>query len=619
MKKPASEPPARIATEISLNAIKRVSSLNSRTSADAADTSQLAASILASGQLQPLLVSIEEDGYAILDGQLRWRAMLSLAADSHWPPDHPVYVEIVGREEPELREIALAVNTLRRDLHPVEEYRAFESLRLSGFDEQRIAKDFGFSLRHMRQRLALGALAPRILDAWLEGKIGADSAQAFTAAENHAAQEAAFEQLIANGHGGSYSVRKLLLSGSRPSDCKEALYVGVDAYTAAGGRIKDDLFSDESVFLDGALVEKLAGEKLKAAASVAAETEGWGFFETAGREADYKTEDPRPDFLDEEAARLAEIDALRELTIELEDERDAIATLGFLRAIPRARRAGLGLFAHLDFRGRPVFTRGLLHQLPKDSPASAPVASRRAKNGAAAVSSAAAAPAGKKLSKTVRAILDAAVKEAFQRSIAGRPDIAMMLAMASLGCIAPSYSDGPLSSLGPPFDRRPAYNSCLLQKIRNLDFDAAIGLCEISGGDGITAAFAELIAASISPKGKSLSVFGPLARAINAHGAALGGHLVEAFDYEAYFAAATMKARADIAGELELVKANKKSLSAETLSLAARDKRWLPEPLKSWAAVAPGEARSFDPPASSGEASHDPEDEAAEYDAAPPV
>ena len=57
-------------------------------------------------------------------------------------------------------------------------------------------------------------------------------------------------------------------------------FVGIDAYEAAGGVVRRDLFDDEqSRFLsDPALLERLAGEKLEALAGAVRE-EGWKWVE----------------------------------------------------------------------------------------------------------------------------------------------------------------------------------------------------------------------------------------------------------------------------------------------------------------------------------------------------
>ena len=179
-----------------LSAIIGISPLNPRHHADDdADIESVAANILASKQLQQLLVvRVGADAFEVLDGGRRWRAMQALVAQVR-DLDDEVNVEIVAGSEAALREIALSANTMRRALHPVEEYEAFAAMAEAGFDEARIAKDFGLGVRHVRQRLALGRLSPNIRAAWRAGDIDADIAQAFTAADTHAAQDAVFEEL----------------------------------------------------------------------------------------------------------------------------------------------------------------------------------------------------------------------------------------------------------------------------------------------------------------------------------------------------------------------------------------------------------------------------------------
>jgi ParB family chromosome partitioning protein len=60
---------------------------------------------------------------------------------------------------------------------------------------------------------------------------------------------------------------------------RRARFVGEEAYVAAGGRIERDLFAeaDEARWLDVALLERLATEKMEALAASAAAEQGLAF------------------------------------------------------------------------------------------------------------------------------------------------------------------------------------------------------------------------------------------------------------------------------------------------------------------------------------------------------
>ncbi len=132
-----------------------------------------------------------------------------------------------------------------------------------------VAKRFGTSERHVKQRLRLGKLAPELLDAYRAGKISLEVVTAFTLGADHAAQLAVWAQLKDRSYVSSSTVRHLLTEGAVPLDSHLGMFVGAEAYEAAGGTITRDLFTgDEDGFLDdAALVRRLAIEKLETKAA----------------------------------------------------------------------------------------------------------------------------------------------------------------------------------------------------------------------------------------------------------------------------------------------------------------------------------------------------------------
>ncbi len=78
-----------------------------------------------------------------------------------------------------------------------------------------------------------------------------------------------WNQLKDNSYIQPYTVKRLLTESAVPLDSDLGMFVGAEAYEAAGGKITRDLFSgDEDGFLDdAALVRRLAIEKLEAKAA----------------------------------------------------------------------------------------------------------------------------------------------------------------------------------------------------------------------------------------------------------------------------------------------------------------------------------------------------------------
>ena len=154
-------------------------------------------------------------------------------------------------------------------MHPADEFVAMASLIDGGATVEDVARRFGTSERHVRQRLRLGKLAPELLDAYRGGAIALEAVTAFTLGGDHAAQRAVWDQLKDQSYIAPYTVRRLLTQSAIPLDSDLGRFVGADAFEAAGGTIARDLFSgdDDGFMDDAALVRRLAIEKLEAKAA----------------------------------------------------------------------------------------------------------------------------------------------------------------------------------------------------------------------------------------------------------------------------------------------------------------------------------------------------------------
>ncbi len=588
-----------------LSAIIGISPLNPRHHADDdADIESVAANILASKQLQQLLVvRVGPSAFEVLDGGRRWRAMQALVAQGAWTLDDEVNVEIVAGSEAALREIALAANTMRRALHPVEEYEAFAAMADAGFDEARIAKDFGLGVRHVKQRLALGRLSPNIRAAWRAGDIDADIAQGFTAADTHAAQDAVFEDLKCSKSLSPFEIRRKLRSDALRGDCPEALYLGAEAYLAAGGRIDEDLFSEEAHFRDGSLLKRLAREKLIAEGEKIAEAEGWGFVfcENDWPPGYHLFEDGVGlDFTPAEKTWLNAIERLNdaldsvedaERGLELEREIAQIHLRALLRTLPLTERARLGLGCVIDGVGAASFTRAFQ---PAEETA-APHPEERTKgprlegsNHAGDKQAPEPAPP-KKLGKPLREILDAAIQQAFAASIRTRPDLALMVAVARMACNEFTSTETRAVGLLKETETGREPDSNLLARLRQKSFAEALAICAAAPLADLTSAFTELVSDAIDIGEHILALrdLEPLASALASRGAPLALHLDEALDREAYFAAATKKTCLDVAADLgtAVTPGASKATIAGQVAGHAKIRSWLPEPLATWAAI----------------------------------
>jgi ParB family chromosome partitioning protein len=103
-----------------------------------------------------------------------------------------------------------------------------------------------------------------------------DQLMAFTVTDDHARQEQVWETLQNSWSKEPHQIRRMLTETTIRATDRRALFVGVDAYVAAGGIVLRDLFeADNGGWLqDPALLDRLVGEKLRASADAIA-AEGW--------------------------------------------------------------------------------------------------------------------------------------------------------------------------------------------------------------------------------------------------------------------------------------------------------------------------------------------------------
>jgi ParB family chromosome partitioning protein len=241
-----------------------------KTPATAAEDAELEASIRAKGILQNLIVHPApiggKDIYEVDAGGRRLKVLQKLAAEGVIEDYHPV--PCLVREPAASVETSLMENTVRAAMHPADEFVAMAELIDAGATIDDVAARFGTSERHVRQRLRLGKLAPELLDAFRAGAINLDTVTAFTLGADHAAQLTVWNQLKGNSYISAHRVRHLLTEAAIALDSDIGMFVGAEAYKAAGGTITHDLFSgdDEGFMDDAVLARRLAIEKLEAKA-----------------------------------------------------------------------------------------------------------------------------------------------------------------------------------------------------------------------------------------------------------------------------------------------------------------------------------------------------------------
>ena len=141
-------------------------------------------------------------------------------------------------------EASLAENIVRQDMHPADQFEAFHGLHQGGIGIEDIAARFGVSAHTVRQRLRLASVSPALIQAYRDEELTLDHLTAFAVTEDQEAQERVFGQLQ-DWQRNPDTIRRLLTHALIPATDRKALFVGLDAYKAAGGTVQRDLFSED--------------------------------------------------------------------------------------------------------------------------------------------------------------------------------------------------------------------------------------------------------------------------------------------------------------------------------------------------------------------------------------
>ncbi|MCY4119893.1 MAG: ParB/RepB/Spo0J family partition protein, partial [Acidobacteria bacterium] len=242
----------------------------------------LKASILAHGLIENLTVRPVGNVYEVIAGKRRFRGMRELVEAGKIHPDLMVACRILD-ETANDTEISLAENEARVAMHPVDQVTAFRRLTEEGVDRDTIAEHFGISVRTVDQRLRLGGLPAEILEAGRDDRLRIEHLRAFAATADTGRQTELWNRIKDSDHQpGAHWIRSELTRESVHARHARARFVGVDAYTAAGGRIDVDLFSDgdddRAMLVDTDILDRLAGDKLQEVADEL-KAQGWKWAE----------------------------------------------------------------------------------------------------------------------------------------------------------------------------------------------------------------------------------------------------------------------------------------------------------------------------------------------------
>ena len=129
----------------------------------------------------------ETDMWEVPAGGRRYRALELLVKQKRLAKTAPIPC-VVGEAGGEIsaEEDSLAENVHRVALHPLDQFRAFQTLREQRKSEEEIAAIFFVSVGVVKQRLRLAAVSPKLLDVYADDGMSLEQLMAFSVTADHA-------------------------------------------------------------------------------------------------------------------------------------------------------------------------------------------------------------------------------------------------------------------------------------------------------------------------------------------------------------------------------------------------------------------------------------------------
>ena len=185
---------------------------------------QLAESIAQRTLLQGLSVRavVDADGnetgmFEVPAGGRRYRALELLVKQKRMSKTQAV--PCVVREGGIAEDDSVAENDERVGLHPLDQFRAFQTLRDLGMSEEDIAARHFVNPAIVKQRLRLASVSPKLHEVYAEDGMTLEQLMAFSVTADHARQEQVWENVSRSGYDEPYQIRRLLTENTvRGSD-----------------------------------------------------------------------------------------------------------------------------------------------------------------------------------------------------------------------------------------------------------------------------------------------------------------------------------------------------------------------------------------------------------------
>lgn len=339
----------------------------------------LAISIRTTGLLQSLAVIPSGRKFAVVAGGRRLAALELLRGEGFIDENHLVPCTVLESEH--ALEASLAENAMRVAMHPADQFDAFQGLLRQGLSLPDVAARFGVSERTVEQRLKLARVHPAILKAYRNEETDLECVMAFAVVDDAKKQLRLWKSLPERLKGDADHIRSALTEGDIDAADRRVRFVSTQAYEAAGGTTRRDLFTDGEhglFILQRDVLDELARAKLESIrATVAAE--GWAWTEVRD-DFDYAERsryrrihaEPQASPADLQS-EVESLEAERERLYERDDE-DASPRLAEIEkrldaieqqqtyAWPEGTFEAAGAIITIGYDGEPDITRGLVRR-----------------------------------------------------------------------------------------------------------------------------------------------------------------------------------------------------------------------------------------------------------------
>jgi ParB family transcriptional regulator, chromosome partitioning protein len=321
-------------------------------------------------------------------GQRRLLALERLRTTGRIDDSYPVPVKVVS--EADAIAVSLIENQQREPMHPADACEAFRLLVNEGRTVNYIAALFSLPEIQVQRHLKLANVSPRLIDVFRDDGMTLEQIRTLALTDDHELQERLWFDAAQAWQRNPAQLRDAITNSEIDvSDSNLVAFVTLDAYEAAGGHVRRDLFSDEQnagYVTDAELLHRLVAEKLVSVAQTLS-NEGWSWVETRvrrdfsemarfGRLPSASREYTKKEKTALRALKKACEEAAAELNAyyEAEDDasRDALETAAGaasqalddfaerLEIWSDEQKARAGAFVTLDHDGKAVVERGLV-------------------------------------------------------------------------------------------------------------------------------------------------------------------------------------------------------------------------------------------------------------------